>query len=89
MPRAIDVSGAPRSQVPGRTGEPPGAFARAQRVLRGFLRVVRQVVGAPDYSRYLEHHAACHPGRAPLSPREYYRDFVTWQFGSGGPTRCC
>jgi uncharacterized short protein YbdD (DUF466 family) len=89
MPLATDVSGAPRPLVPKRTGAPPGAFASAQRVLRGFLRVVRQVVGAPDYSRYLEHHAACHPCHAPLSPREYYRDFVTWQFGSGGPTRCC
>jgi uncharacterized short protein YbdD (DUF466 family) len=61
----------------------------AQRLLRGFLRVVRQVVGAPDYERYLERHAACHSGRAPLSPREYYTDFVSWRFGGGGPTRCC
>ncbi len=53
-----------------------------------FLRVVRQIVGAPDYERYLEHQAACHPGEAPLSPKAYYAEFVTRRFGSG-PTRCC
>ena len=58
------------------------------RVLRSFLGAVRQVVGAPDYRRYLEHHAASHPGHAPLSPREYYADFVSQRFGSG-PSRCC
>ncbi len=56
--------------------------------VRRLLGAVRQVVGAPDYDRYLQHHAACHPGEAPLSPREYYVDFVTRRFGSG-PTRCC
>ena len=66
------------------------AVSSAQRALRALLGAVRQVVGAPDYARYLEHHAACHPDREPLSPREYYADFLTWRFGSGGsPTRCC
>ena len=60
----------------------------AQGALRTFLGALRQVVGAPDYERYLEHQAACHPGQAPLTPREYYADFVNRQFGSG-PTRCC
>ena len=48
-----------------------------------------EIVGAPDYERYLEHQAARHPGRAPLTPREYYAEFVTRRFGSAGPTRCC
>jgi len=58
-------------------------------VLHRLLRTVRQVVGAPDYARYLAHHAACHPGVAPLTPRGYYAEFVAWRFGSGSPTRCC
>ncbi len=58
-------------------------------LLRRAARVVRQLVGAPDYDRYLEHHAACHPGVAPLTPREHYLEFVTRRFGSAGPTRCC
>ncbi len=65
-----------------------GGGAAGSRRLRGVLGVVRQIVGAPDYERYLEHHAACHPERRPLSPREYYADFVIRRFGSGA-TRCC
>lgn len=52
------------------------------------LRVVRQVVGAPDYERYLEHHARCHAGAAPLDRRAFYAEFVSRRFGPG-PTRCC
>ena len=61
----------------------------AIRLLRGAARVVREVVGAPDYERYLEHQATHHPGCAPLTPREYYAEFVTRRFGGAGPTRCC
>ena len=61
----------------------------AIRLLRSAARVVRQVVGAPDYERYLEHHASHHPECAPLSEREYYAEFVTRRFGSAAPNRCC
>jgi uncharacterized short protein YbdD (DUF466 family) len=61
----------------------------AIRLLRGAARVVREVVGAPDYERYLEHLAAHHPGCAPLTEREYYAEFVSRRFGSGRPTGCC
>ncbi len=56
--------------------------------VQALLRVVREVVGAPDYERYLEHHARCHPGTAPLDRRAYYAEFVSRRFGPG-PTRCC
>jgi uncharacterized short protein YbdD (DUF466 family) len=56
--------------------------------LREVLRAVRLVVGAPDYGRYLEHHDACHPGRAPLTEREYYSQFLSWRY-AGGASRCC
>jgi uncharacterized short protein YbdD (DUF466 family) len=55
---------------------------------RAILRVVREVVGAPDYERYLEHHARCHGGTAPLDRRAHYAEFVRGRFGPG-PTRCC
>jgi uncharacterized short protein YbdD (DUF466 family) len=70
-------------------------MSKARREWRRFLRVVREIVGAPDYERYVEHQTACHPGEPPLSPRAYYAEFVTRQCGSGGgggggaPTRCC
>lgn len=60
----------------------------ARAAVTGALAVVRQVVGAPDYQRYLEHHARAHAGVAPLAPREYYAEFVNRRFGPG-PTRCC
>ncbi len=62
---------------------------QATELLRRAARVVREIVGAPDYQRYLEHHAACHPGVEPLTPREHYLEFVTRRFGGAGPTRCC
>jgi len=61
----------------------------ATELLRRTARVVRQVVGAPDYEHYLERQAARHPDCAPLTPREYYAEFVTRRFGGAGPTRCC
>jgi len=61
----------------------------AIRLLERAARVVRQVVGAPDYGRYLEHQASHHPGSAPLTEREYYAEFVSRRFGSGRPTGCC
>jgi uncharacterized short protein YbdD (DUF466 family) len=78
-----------RTGAPRRANAPWWQVASAQRALRRILRAVREVVGAPDYASYLEHHAAGHPDRAPLSPRAYYAEFVSWRFGSGGPTRCC
>jgi uncharacterized short protein YbdD (DUF466 family) len=82
------VSSTRRRAGPGGADAPWPQVPGAQRALRRFLRAIRQIVGAPDYERYLEHCAASHPERPPLSAREYYADFVTRRFG-GGPSRCC
>jgi len=63
-------------------------WGRLRTALHRALRIVREIVGAPDYERYLEHHARCHPGRAPLDPRAFYAEFTAWRFG-GGRSRCC
>ena len=81
-----DVQGCRVAGLPG--PRPGGAQAKLRTVLRAALRTVREVAGAPDYERYLEHHAVSHPGQVPLSAREYYADFVSRRFGSG-PSRCC
>lgn len=65
------------------------AVRRVRPGLRRLLAALRQIVGAPDYERYVAHCAERHPGRAPLSPRAYYAEFVTRRFGAGGPARCC
>lgn len=63
-------------------------WAGVREAVRRVTAVLRQVVGAPDYQRYLAHHAVHHAGTTPLDPREYYAEFVSRRFGPG-PTRCC
>lgn len=81
-------------QTPGRQGVEPARdrWERCAAFVRSFVRrslcVVRQVVGAPDYERYLEHQARCHPDAEPLDRRGFYAEFVSRRFGPG-PTRCC
>jgi uncharacterized short protein YbdD (DUF466 family) len=61
---------------------------RARGAVRRTLVVLRQIIGAPDYELYLEHHRACHPGCPPLTPREHYAQFIAARHGSG-VSRCC
>lgn len=51
---------------------------------RGWLRVLRQVIGAPDYGAYLDH--CRRAGHEPLSERDYVRDFFE---AKGKRVRCC
>ena len=47
-------------------------------------RVVRRIIGAPDYEAYLEHcQEAGHPPR--LTEREFVKEFLDTQ----GRVRCC
>jgi uncharacterized short protein YbdD (DUF466 family) len=52
---------------------------------RSWVRVLKQIFGAPDYAAYLEHcrHAG-HPPR--LSEREYVTEFFERK---GRTARCC
>ncbi len=48
-------------------------------------RVLRRIIGAPDYQVYLEHcRAAGHPPR--LTEREYVKEFFD---SKGTGSRCC
>ncbi len=52
---------------------------------RGWIRVLKQIFGAPDYEAYLEHcRQAGHPPR--LSEAEYVQEFFEAKGKSG---RCC
>ena len=54
-------------------------------VLPRLTRVLRQIVGAPDYGAYLEH--CRHAGHPPLlSEREYVSEFFERK---GRMPRCC
>jgi uncharacterized short protein YbdD (DUF466 family) len=54
-------------------------------VVQRLLRIVRRIIGAPDYQAYLEHcRAAGHPPR--LTEREYVDQFFE---SKGKGVRCC
>jgi uncharacterized short protein YbdD (DUF466 family) len=57
----------------------------ATQLRKGWLRVI----GAPDYKAYLIHHAALHPGTAPMAEREYVNMFIERRFNGRGAGRCC
>jgi uncharacterized short protein YbdD (DUF466 family) len=49
---------------------------------------LRQVVGAPDYQRYVAHVRAHHPGAEPLGLDEFYRSRLEARYDKPG-ARCC
>ena len=52
---------------------------------RGLRRVLRRIIGAPDYEAYLEHcRAAGHPPR--MTEREFVKEFFA---SKGKGVRCC
>lgn len=55
---------------------------------RAFGKIVRTIIGAPDYDRYLEHHATCHPGQQPLTREEFARERLQARYNTPG-NRCC
>ena len=56
--------------------------------LEKVARVFRQIIGAPDYERYLEHQHTCHPDQVPLTRDEFARERLADRYSRPG-TRCC
>jgi uncharacterized short protein YbdD (DUF466 family) len=52
------------------------------------LRVIRTIIGVPDYDRYVKHVRERHPGATPLSRKEFERDRMTAKYTRPG-SRCC
>jgi uncharacterized short protein YbdD (DUF466 family) len=50
--------------------------------------VLRRIIGAPDYERYVGHVLEAHPGEAPLSRAEFHRLQLEGKYSRPG-TRCC
>jgi len=57
-------------------------------VLRRAGRIVRRVIGAPDYERYVAHVHECHPGTAPMTRAEFERSRLEQRYSQPGQ-RCC
>ena len=51
-------------------------------------RVLRAIIGAPDYERYLAHAAARHPDCQPLTRDEFARQRLESRYSRPG-SRCC
>jgi uncharacterized short protein YbdD (DUF466 family) len=64
------------------------ALGAGLRVARGTGRVVRAILGAPDYERYLTHMRHHHPGAAVASPAEFARQRLEERYSRPG-ARCC
>ncbi len=51
-------------------------------------KVVRRVIGVPDYDAYLAHLAACHPDEAAVTRDVFHRDALVRRQAKVG-SRCC
>ena len=81
--RGIALGNAPLAAAGGVT-EALGWVARLRRV----ANVVRTIVGAPDYDRYLTHMAAHHPGCEVVSRDEFMKQRLESRYSRPG-SRCC
>jgi uncharacterized short protein YbdD (DUF466 family) len=70
--------------------EPAAHSARTAhaRVIARALTIVRTVIGAPDYARYLAHQRAKHPNATPLSREQFARERERARYEGTG-NRCC
>lgn len=62
-------------------------FSLADQVRR-VAKVVRTIIGAPDYERYLAHVKECHPGQPPMSRDEFSESRLEARYNQPG-NRCC
>ena len=62
-------------------------FSLADQV-RKVAKVVRTIIGVPDYERYVEHVRECHPDRTPMSRDEFAKSRMDARYNQPG-NRCC
>ena len=65
-----------------------GGFQAALSWLRLAAGVVRTLVGAPDYERYVAHMRGHHPDSEPISRDEFMRQRMESRYSRPG-SRCC
>jgi uncharacterized short protein YbdD (DUF466 family) len=51
-------------------------------------RVIRRVIGVPDYERYVAHVRRAHPDCVPLTQEQFAKDALTRRYETPG-NRCC
>lgn len=56
--------------------------------MKRIAQLLRRIIGAPDYSVYLEHQRAHHPECEPLGEREFVAERWKARYETAGG-RCC
>jgi len=56
--------------------------------VKRIAKVVRTIIGAPDYERYVEHVHTCHPGQPVMSREEFAQSRLDARYNQPG-NRCC
>ena len=56
--------------------------------LQRIAAVVRRIIGAPDYERYLAHVQECHAGAVPMTRQEFEKSRLEDKYNRHGQ-RCC
>ena len=51
-------------------------------------RVIRQIIGVPDYERYVAHLRAAHPGCEPVGREAFMQERLEARYSRPG-SRCC
>ena len=77
--RSADAVVARRASVPAAAGA--GAVA-------AIARVIKQIIGVPDYERYAAHQREAHPGCEPLSREAFMRERLEARYNRPG-SKCC
>ena len=57
-------------------------------IARRLAATARLAIGIPDYERYREHMTRTHPGVAPMSREDFFRERLDARYGRGR-SRCC
>jgi uncharacterized short protein YbdD (DUF466 family) len=74
-----------------RSGQGPtldaGNFGLSDQVRR-VAKVIRTIIGAPDYERYVAHVRTCHPGQPVMSREEFAKSRLEARYNQPG-NRCC
>ena len=51
-------------------------------------RVIRQIIGVPDYERYVAHQREAHPGCEPITRDAFMRERLEARYNRPG-SKCC
>jgi uncharacterized short protein YbdD (DUF466 family) len=55
--------------------------------LQIIARLIRRILGVPDYERYVAHVRMAHPGHVPMTEREFFKERLEARAKPG--SRCC